>query len=262
MILPWINNIEKFKYFLGIIFSRAYSTSSTNFETIKKEKMINRPMGHEHKKLIDSLSNKGAVSSLYAFIDNCNHKTTSRFTGKENLNFNTMAKDGELIISIYNTIKKGEDYAYTYSPNLSNEHMVYRYGFFLKNNPNAQANININLMKTHFSKKKNELCKELKCFDQYFDNFYNQNEMETATLLFTITKLEQKKRLMDAFRLYTFPENRLVRNEVIKRLNSGLWLNYDSEIRGFAFYREAVINAIKSAKFSYVHFPLFVNFKL
>lgn len=209
-------------------------------------------MGREHKKLIDSLSSNGLTSSLYAFIDNCNHKTTSNLTGKETLNFNTLAKNGELNISIYNKINKGEEYAYTYSPNLSNEHIVYRYGFFLKNNPNAQANININLMKTHFSKKKNELCKELRCFDQFFDNFYNQNEMETATLLFTITKMEPQKRLIDSFRLYTFPENRLVRSEILKRLGSGHWLNFESEIRAFAFFREAVVNSIKKAKFSYV----------
>lgn len=253
MILPWVNNVEKFRYFLGIIFSRAYSTTLTNYEIIKHQRILSQPMGAQHKKLVDALSTNGSVSSLYAFIDNCNHKTTSKHPGKETLNFNTLAKDGELIVSIYNPIKKGEEYAYTYSPNLSNEHIVYRYGFFLKNNPNAQANININLMKSHFSKKKNDLCKELRCFDQYFDDFYNQNQMETATLLFTISRLEPAKRLMDAFRLYTFPENRLVRSEVIKRLSSGHWLNYESEIRAFAFFREAVVNAIKGAKFSYVH---------
>lgn len=252
MIIPWINNVEKFRYYLGIIFSRAYSTTLNNYQIVKKERMISKKMGQQHKKLVDSLSHNGATSSLYAFIDNCNHMTTSKIPGKETLNFNTMAKDGELIIAIYNPIKKGEEYAYTYSPNLSSEHMIYRYGFILKDNPNAQTNININLIKTHFSKKKNDLCKELRCFDQFFDNFYNQNEMDTASLLFTITKTEPQKRLMNAFRLYTFPENRLVRNEIIKRLGNGHWLNYESEIRAFAFFREAVVNAIKRYKFSYV----------
>lgn len=257
MILPWINNTEKFRYYIGIIFSRSYSSTLANYEIIKKERIISKPMGIQHKKLVESLANNGAASCLYAFIDNCNHKTTNKQTGRETLNFNTIAKEGELLISIYNTIKKGEEYAYTYSPNLSNEHIVYRYGFFLKNNPNAQASININLVKTHFSKKKNELCKELRCFDQYFDNFYNQNEMETATLLFTITKMEPQKRLMDAFRLYTFPENRLVRSEILKRLTTGHWLNYDSEIRAFAFFRQSVLDAIMKAKFSYVIFLRF-----
>jgi len=216
--------------------------------------IVQQPMGYIHKRLLESLSNNYGAFALFAFIDNCNHRTTSRITGKEEFNFNTFAKRGEIIVAVYEETKKGQEYAYTYSPNLSNEKFIDMYGFFLKNNPNANINLNINILKTHFSRKKNDLCKELRCFDQNFDNFYLQNEMETASLLITINKNEVQKRLMDAFRLYTFPESRLVRSEVIKRLSNGLWLNYDSEIRAFAFFRDAVLISLTSHQLSYVFF--------
>jgi len=252
MILPWLDNIENYRFYYGIVLSRGYSLDFHNYESLKNERIISKPMGYQHKKLIDTLLTPKGASSLYAFIDNCNHRVSNEKTGKETLNFNTLSIDGELKVSVHNQIKKGEEYSYSYSPNLSNDNLIYRYGFFLKNNPNANAHININLMKIHFSKKKNELCKELKCFNQYFDDFYTQKEMETATLLFSVTKADPEKRLINAFRLYSFPDNRLVRSEVLKRLNTGNWLNYDSEIRAFAFFREAVINSVNKSQFSYV----------
>lgn len=209
-------------------------------------------MGHLHKKLVESLSLLNSASSLYPFIDNCNHKTSNPLPGKEVLDFNSFAKKGELNIAIYDSTEKGKEYAYTYSPNISSEKFVYKYGFFLKNNPNAQCNINVNIAKVHFSKKKSDLCKELKCFDHYFDDFYMQQEMETATLLLNINKKEPAKRLMDAFRLYTFPESRLNRNEIIRRLTSDYWLDYNSEIRAFAMFRDHLLSNLKESILTYV----------
>jgi len=183
-------------------------------------------MGYLHKELIKTLTIKQNAIILYPFIDNCNHKLTSLLYGRERFNFNTLQKKGELEVSIYNKIKQGEEYAYTYSPNLPSEKFVYRYGFFLKNNPNAITYITINLKKANFSKRKNEICKIMVCFDQPFDELYSQNEIEKFSLLISIGKFDISKRILDALRLYAFPENKLNNFEdIIKRLSiDQLWI--------------------------------------
>lgn len=209
-------------------------------------------MGYLHKRLLDSTTLNNAASSLYAFFDNCNHKSTSLLTGRENLNFNTYAKYGELIVSIYDYTAKGQEYAYTYSPNMPSDKILFRYGFFMKNNPHAVAYIYINILKTHFSRQKNDICKELRCFDQYFDDFYAQNQMEQATLQFAIARADIQNRILNAFRLYTYSNPIVNKNEIIRRIKNEQWLNYDSEIRAYAFLRDAIISMLKVSKFSYV----------
>lgn len=209
-------------------------------------------MGHLHKRLLDSTTLNDAASTLYAFIDNCNHKSTSTLPGRENLNFNTYAKNGELIVSVYDYTAKGQEYAYTYSPNMASDKILYRYGFFMKNNPHAVAHIYINIFKTHFSRKKNDICKELRCFDQYFDDFYAQNNMEQATLQFAIARADIQNRILNAFRLYTYSNPIVDKNEIIRKLINGQWLNYESEIRAYSFFRDAIISMLKVSKLSYV----------
>jgi len=164
-----------------------------------------------------------------------------------------LQKKGELEISIHNKIKQGEEYAYTYSPNLPSEKFVYRYGFFLKNNPNGITYITINLKKVNFSKRKNEICKIMVCFDQPFDELYSQNEIEKFSLLISIGKFDISKRILDALRLYAFPENKLDKFEdVIKRLSYDQWLDYYTEIKALSYYRDSIIDETHKKKASYV----------
>jgi hypothetical protein len=251
--LPWINNIEKYKYYLGIIYSRAYSITLDRYEILKGYKITSEPIGHLHKELIKTLTIKQNAIILYPFIDNCNHKITSPLSGRESFNFNTLQKKGELEISIHNKIKQGEEYAYTYSPNMPNEKFVFRYGFFLKNNPNAITFITVNLKKADFSRRKNEICKIIRCFDQPFDELYSQNEIEKFSLLINIGKFDISKRILDALRLYAFPENKLDNFEdVIKRLTYDQWLDYYTEMKALSYYRDSIVDTTHKKKASYV----------
>lgn len=210
-------------------------------------------MGHSHKELIKTLTINLVAISLYPFIDNCNHKLTSPQTGKETLNFNTMAKHGQMDIAIHNPIKKGEEYAYTYSPNMSNEKFVFRYGFFLKNNPNAITYITLDLKKSDFSRRKYEVCKIMMCFDKSFDEFYTQNQIDTFSLFINIGKYPIAKRILDALRLHALPESRLDNFEdIIKRLSHDQWLDYYSQIKAFSSFRDSVFDRNNKTKFSYV----------
>lgn len=195
---------------------------------------------------------RDSASTLNAFIDNCNHKITNRLPLKETVNFNSFLEYGSVKIGINNKIKKHEEYAYSYSPNLSNEKFVYRYGGFIKDNPHSLLNIDIIFNKNNFNLKKYEICKDLKCFDQPLDNFYTQKETENLSLLISIGKLDIEKRLLDAIRLFTYSEEKLNKNEIIKRLTSGHWLNYGSEIRTYAFLKESLLNFMKKSMITYV----------
>lgn len=252
--LPWIDNLENFRFYLGIIYSRAYTISLERYELLKGFEVTSKPMGHSHKELLKALTLNLMGISLFSFIDNCNHKSTSNLPGKETLNFNTMARQGQMDISIHNQIKQGEEYAYTYSPNLPNDKFVFRYGFFLKNNPNAMSHIILTLKKSDFSRVKNEICKIIRCFDQSFDEFFNQNEIDRFTLYINVGKHDIAKRIIDALRLHELPEARLERDfeDVIKRLSHDQWLDYYNEIKAYAFFRDSVFQEIDKTKLSYV----------
>jgi hypothetical protein len=226
-------------------------------EIFQNKRIIDQPMGHLHKKMLD---NFGMINTLIAFIDNCNHKTTNPKTGKELSNFNVNMVQDRMMVSIFSDIKKGEEYAYTYSPNLSNYKILKTYGFLIKDNPNNVGIINISLEKKNFNKYKNQICEEIKCFEFSIEQFYNNNNMNSANLLYSLSKLEFKRSLMNSLRLNFFQEHKLNRNEIISRLESLRWLDYDSEIKANCFLRESILGNIKDGQLKYVYFLFYIFF--
>lgn len=238
---------------MGIIYTRAYSLSLDRYESFKGYQITSRPMGHLHKESLKLLTVNEVAILLIPFIDNCNHKSTSKHPLGESYNFNSLTRKGEIDMSIHQKIHKGEEYAYTYSPNMSNEKFVYRYGFFLKNNPNAATNIIIPLQKKDFSRRKNEICKIMRCFDQSFDELYTHNQVEKFSLFINIGRYEIAKRILDALRLYALPESKIDNFEdIINRLSYNHWLDYNSEMKALAYFRDNVLVTIDSKKISYV----------
>jgi len=68
-VLPWLKSLNNFKYWTGIVASRAYRTSLTDYERIHGIKLLESPGGAIHKQLLgEILQGKKLIKNFRLFM--------------------------------------------------------------------------------------------------------------------------------------------------------------------------------------------------
>ena len=250
-----IKDFETFRYFCGLVASRAYRTRMQDYE-----KLINMPFNQTalakyHIKIIEKSSKDLVLSCLIPFFDLCNHISTNKFDSENKVDFVLQWARGEVRVALDKTYKDGDEYDYSYIPKASNDKLLLIYGFYDENNPHTVVNIAISVSKSMFSYEKNLLAKEIKLYEHNMDQFY-QSDYKTANIQMVINKSGLDNNLLNLIKLIVvsdkyFEENR---NSLKKKLLKNKWISYQNEIMSHALYREYMLVYSSKLKLSYVIF--------
>jgi hypothetical protein len=219
---------------------------------MKGIKMENTKMGKKHKNLIEDISEAKSGACLIPFIDLCNHKNSRDPKGMNRTDFLMSFRKNYVTITFTSDFKKGEDYEYSYLPSTPNEKLLSAYGFYIDHNPQSVTAIYMSFAKQHFPKSKYEICLTLDCFNVSFDEFYAKEHLKQANLQILLMSHTINDRILNAFRLYVYPNEIFEPNLARERLKKGKWIFYEIEIKALALYRDVCNNYHTSALFKLV----------
>jgi hypothetical protein len=250
-ILPWISDKNLLKYSLALISLRSYTFDLNTYEKIQNQTLLYMQMGYkQQEKLRDIYSVEG-----YCFLpvlDLCNKKILE--PQAEIITPEFIPSPNVLKVGFIKHFHKGEEVYFIESgkSNLSNDQILYSYGTYVENNPNSISYFNMTINKQNFTPHKNELCKTLQCFDFPLDNYFKDQKINEIEIIVPVQKDNLNQRVLTFMRLFNYPEdeNKIEDHKILHRLSQGKALNYDSEIKALAKYREDIIkNTLNKSKF-------------
>jgi hypothetical protein len=249
VLLPFISNLDLFRYSTSIITSRAYKSLLQEYQSLFNFTMESTPKGKKHKKLILEMNPDGAGTCLVPFVDLCNHKSSDSRYGKDKIDFMILFKQNEVKLSFGKKFKEGEEYVYSYAPSSPNEKLLFSYGFYVENNPQSIAGTFVPILKKFFPKAKHDLCLKIKCIDNPFTSFYDDDSRNHANIQFYFNQYEISNNVLNLIRLYVLPSDKFQPQPLYKRLSKKKWISYENEVLALTYYRGCLV-------FHFEQFPI------
>jgi hypothetical protein len=176
--LPWFNSYDNFRYYCGIIASRAYKSKIDEWERTKGVSLVSQPAGAKHKKFLEKLSPELTLSCLIPFFDLCNHRTPRNFEFDDKVDFILHWDKGGINIGLDDTFVPGKEYDYTYVPKAGNDKLTFVYGFHTNVNPHTAVSVIVTFARSYWTRDMYIACKELKCMELDLEGFYKRISFE------------------------------------------------------------------------------------
>lgn len=237
--MPWIGNVDKFKYFSAIITSKGYSTSAEEYKTLMK--MNEQPIGFEE------------TYCIMPFIDLCKHNIDS----KNIENLKGKYKPGYATFSHLNNFNKGDNFEYSYTNQNTNENFVMLYGFYIENNTDTSTYITITFTEEQFNSTKVQLCKSLNCMpDTVINELTFNNVTSTYKIYYQIFPDKIPNSLIALSRIITIPYEKIIDNKekVLKLIGQEKFNDYYDEINNWIFLRRTNYFNLIGEVLSYVSY--------
>ena len=139
--------------------------------------------------------------------------------------------------------KKGQEMNFSYKSYFTNEKCVLAYGFYYKENPYKFTNVNVYMKKNLLTIPKFEIAKELNLINpEYMSLFFEKNKFDSINIELLVLIEKPDYNYLNFFRLLFFNNNYLTKDEIKNRLKENQWLDYESEVRSQALFRDSLIN--------------------
>ena len=251
IIHPWLKDYNNFRYWTGIIASRAYRATMMDYERLKGISIVDTNHGAAHKQLFADILNDYQWSCLLPFIDLCNHRNANDPDLKEKVEFILAFNEGGVNVGFSAPFVSHEEYNYAYVPFSPNEKLLFAYGFYIEGNGQSVAHLLVNISKRLFPKEKYNLAMKMKTFEHPFEGFYSSPQ-EHANIQMQLFPHRINYHLLNVCRLYVYPIQNFNSDFAHKRLIKNQWISYDNEIGSLSLYRFTVFSGISRAKLTYM----------
>ena len=254
-ILPWIQDLDLFKYYSSIVVSRGFKIHLYLYEKLINKSILDLPMGKARKDFYSELSPALYGSCLIPFIDLCNHKNPQDINLKDKVDILIISKNNKIAISFNKIFQKGEDYEFSYIPYASNLKLQLAYGFIVENNVLSLVESRLPVEKINFPKYKHDLCLKQKYIEYPFEHFY-QSDMEYINVLALFNKFHINDQVLNLIRIMLYPNKRFNEKTIKRILSKNRMLNYLNEMVSLGYYRETLRADLKSTKLNLVNITI------
>lgn len=242
--LSMINSYDNYRYWYSILSSRAYRVHLSEYERLYNKSFPLTPYGKSQYKIYESFSDNFYSSCLVPFFDLCNHKSGSEKS--ETVEFLLSYRQGFVSSSINFTFKKGEEYAYSYIKNASNEKLLLSYGFYLPNNVFSATTYKFPLYKPYINDEKNRLIVKLNLLSYRLEGFLSNSNYNQIIVQNEIYNDRINDNILNILRIYHEPNDIFNEKMVEERVKHRLWLSYYNELFSlFAF--KTILNHTKDS---------------
>ena len=198
--------------------------------------------GKRHLWALKEVMNKNNVGmALIGFVDNCNH--IHPINDEVETVFRLIDMPGYVEFRVTGAYKKGQEMNFSYKSYFTNEKCVLAYGFYYKENPYKFTNVNVYMKKNLLTIPKFEIAKELNLINpEYMSLFFEKNKFDSINIELLVLIEKPDDKYLNFFRLLFFNNNYLTKDEIKNRLKENQWLDYESEVRSQALFRDSLIN--------------------
>jgi hypothetical protein len=182
----------------------------------------------------------------------CNTQINPDFYEKDKINFYIIWKNGHVMLAINKNVKAGEEYMINYSSELTNEKLLMNYGFYHEGNNLSRVGFKSALSKQWLSKEKFDMIKNLIPNEHESLMAYNEHKLSEVPIKIVLNKFFIPNHILNLFRVYVQPSNKLNVTKLETRLKQNKWLNYDNEISALSLFMFTLVRGDQLSKTNFV----------
>lgn len=127
--------------------------------------------------------------------------------------------------------------------------LLFKYGFYLENNPLSSTNIELALVKPMITREKHALMHKMRLLEQSFEGFFDSDEKFLIVTDYVEKNLIRPSTL-DFIRIYLANNNNFDPDNIENRLNTQKLLSYDNEFMTLVYLINAIHKNFDKAKFT------------
>lgn len=159
-------------------------------------------------------------------------------------------KKGYVFSTLGTSYKTGDNYAYSYIPQASNEKLLLSYGFYLDKNISSKAAVPIHFFKPFINREKYPLIQKLQLLEFSLDPFFNSNQ-NAMSLNMYLSPYKANDKILNLIRIYNIHQNDYNAQLVEERTLKGLWLSYENELTSHLILKKGINDALAKSPLTY-----------